>query len=268
MSRLRSACALLAATLEAGLLASFAFGQMQPSESRQGVILPTGGATRSQSSSSPGAPSAGVSPRSTGASSWVAGQGSFGPRAAMPGATPGARGLATGGPAPSNASTWGAGRGDFGSTASGGGMWLETPAVSHAVGNAQDGMPATSTFLPAASPNFTTPAFVMHPFGTPPGRFAASRFSASRSTAFRFSAASSGSKTRRETTPGTSIFLRGNAFARMDTKSRSTGAGRRTGSWSRRRGVPGAGTRVSRFGTKASSPSPYALPGKSSETEH
>lgn len=140
------------------------------------ALLPNVGTTRAQqagvqestsadsSSSYATANSTAANPAraSRGASSWSAGQGSFGTNGKLPGATNGAVGT-TGGAAAGNSgqSSWVAGRGSFGSTAQAGGIWRESSGFSEATGTGTNNRQANGTYVPAVSPSFIglTPAF-------------------------------------------------------------------------------------------------------------
>ncbi len=155
---------LLKCLLPVTALAIVAFSIRGKVQAQQAGIQQTGivqlvGASSSHSSSTAKNAVTRSSRLNSGASTWSAGQGSFGTTGAMPAATRGAEG--TGGAAAGNLgeSSWVAGRGSFGSTAQLGGIWRDSAGASGAPISNSSGKPANGVAFPFTMPGFT----IAHP---------------------------------------------------------------------------------------------------------
>jgi len=260
MSGARAGCAFSIAVLAAIVLPCAGMAQMRQSgnqeQEQQAVNRQSASATSSSayttatsaSANPAGASSDTANPAgvSSGASSWIAGKGSFGITSRMPaGSSAGAR-----------SGSWAAGSGSFGMKAQPGGIWRETGGGSLGTqGTASMKTPAVQGFAPAAFPGLsvTAPAAVSAPGRARSGGGLASRSPAgARSTTGARFGAANGSRT--------------GGFKSAGSRTTSVGSRGQTGSQSRIGQGRGSSANPSIFHNRTPVPSAFAPPHSSSTT--
>ncbi len=247
--------------LAAGLIAAAGQAQTEVGPTPQNGVWQTGSRSLSRSTSvtDASAPAATASGKSSGASSWSAGRGSFGAQGIMPGAnSPGKKMTGAIAP-PSGSSSWTAGRGSFGSATQSNGIWRDRAPLARTLRSGATAKPATGLYTPSASRNFTgaPPAFRVTPMTTPASHAAAPRSAAGTHA---------GSRTHLNRLNETSRMPRGSALGRTGTKSIALGPRSRMGTHNQGKTSIGAGTEPSRLGSTTQTPL-TSKPTSSSSTE-
>jgi hypothetical protein len=178
MSGEKLRCAISIAIFGVSLQPGLGTAQTQPTG-----IQENASATQSRSDATANSPATDAPRASSGASTWSAGQGSFGTAGRMSGVTNGAAGTAGGAAGgDTGQSSWVAGRGIFGSTAQSGGTWHESSGFSATTSSGSANKPANGAYVPAASPSFkfATPAFANRSASAQPAHAMASHASTSQ----------------------------------------------------------------------------------------